>query len=269
MSKGELKLISWNVNGLRAVIRKGTFMPFIRQYQPDILCLQEIKAEQGQTQIDLEEYEEIWNSAERSGYSGTAIFTKIKPMSVTLGIPGANHHDHTDGFGNALNEGRVITLEFNNFYLVNIYTPNSKQGLERLKFRQKIWDPSFLNYLISLEKIKPAVFCGDLNVAHKEIDLARPKDNRHNAGFTDEERAGVDAIVQAGFVDMFRHFYPDLTGAYTWWSAFRRARERNIGWRIDYFFVSPKLIRCLQSAAIHQSVMGSDHCPIEIRLKEC
>lgn len=268
MTHNTIKLMSWNVNGLRAVIRKGTFMPFVRQYQPDILCLQETKAEQDQAQVDLPEYEEIWNSAERSGYAGTAIFTKIQAMNVVFGIPGANHNDHTDGFGNALNEGRVLTMEFGKFFLVNVYTPNSKRGLERLKFRQKIWDPTFLKYLISLEKIKPVVFCGDLNVAHKEIDLARPKDNRHNAGFTDEERAGADAIVQAGFVDSFRHFYPDLTGAYTWWSAFRRARERNIGWRIDYFFMSSKLIPFLQSARIHSSVMGSDHCPVEIRIKE-
>lgn len=262
----ELKLMSWNVNGLRAVIRKGTFMPFVRLHQPDILCLQETKAKKGQAEVDLPQYEEIWNSAERSGYAGTAIFTTIKPIRVMYGIPDANHNEHQDGFGNALSEGRVITLEFDTFYLVNVYTPNAKRGLERLKLRHKIWDPTFLKYMLSLERTKPVVFCGDLNVAHKEIDLARPKDNKNNAGFTDEERAGVDAIVDAGFIDTYRHFYPDQAGAYTWWSAFGRARERNIGWRIDYFFVSPKLVSSLQGGAIHSSVTGSDHCPIEIRL---
>lgn len=268
MSQRDLKLMSWNVNGLRAVIRKGSFIEFVRQYKPDVLCLQETKAKQGQAEIDLPDYEEIWNSAERSGYAGTAIFTKIKPLSVNYGIQNANYDDYTDGFGNTLKEGRVITMEFEKFYLVNVYTPNAKRGLERLKFRHKIWDPTFLRYVSKLERKKPVVFCGDLNAAHKEIDLARPDDNHGNAGFTDEERAGIDAIVRANFVDSFRHFYPNQTGAYTWWGAFRKCRERNIGWRIDYFFVSPKLIPSLQSAMIHSSVTGSDHCPIEIRLTQ-
>ncbi len=264
--QNHLKLISWNVNGLRAVIRKGTFASFMREHQPDILCLQETKAAQGQAEIDLPEYEEFWNSAQKPGYAGTAIFSKIKPRSVSYDIPGVTDGRFKDVFGNALTEGRIMTAEFDEFHLVNVYTPNAKRDLARLRFRHDVWDPEFLRYIKHLEKTKPVVLCGDLNVAHKEMDLARPKDNRRNAGFTDEERAGADRLVAAGFVDSFRHFHPTKTGAYTWWSAFSGARERNIGWRIDYFFVSHKLVADLDSAAIHADVLGSDHCPVEIRL---
>jgi len=264
MSKQSLKIISWNVNGLRAVIRKDAFIPFVKNYQPDILCLQETKAQQGQTEVDLPEYEEIWNSAERKGYAGTAIFTKIKPLSIIYDIPKVKEGELSDSFGDTLKEGRVITMEFDGFYLVTVYTPNSKRTLERLKFRQKNWDPEFLNYILKLEEVKPVIFCGDLNVAHQEIDLARPNDNHRNAGFTDEERSGADKMVAKGYIDSFRYFYPTKTQEYTWWSYFNKARDRNIGWRIDYFFVSSKLKKNLKSASIHQNVIGSDHCPVEI-----
>ncbi|MEK7620168.1 MAG: exodeoxyribonuclease III [Patescibacteria group bacterium] len=259
-----LKLISWNVNGLRAVLRKGMFVPFVKEHRPDVLCLQETKAMRGQAEIDLPEYEEIWNSATKPGYAGTAIFTKVKPLSVTYDIPDADPKKFEDRFGQPLKEGRVITMEFDDFFLVNVYTPNAKRDLARLKFRHRTWDPAFLEYLKRLDQKKPVVFCGDLNVAHREIDIARPKDNRHNAGFTDEEREGADNIVGAGFIDTFRHFFPDKKNAYTWWSTFQKARERNIGWRIDYFFASPKLKKHLKSASIHPDVMGSDHCPVEL-----
>lgn len=258
--------MSWNVNGLRAVMNKNAFVPFVKEHKPDILCLQETKAQQGQAEIDLPEYEEIWNSAERKGYAGTAIFTKIKPLSITFDIPGAAEKTFEDEFGNTLKEGRVIAAEFEKYYLVTVYTPNAKRDLGRLKYRHTIWDPAFLAYMKKLEKKKPVIFCGDLNVAHKEIDLARPKDNTHNAGFTDEEREGADNIVEAGFIDTFRYFHPDKANEYTWWSNFNKARERNVGWRIDYFFVSSTLKKHLASAKIHQSVMGSDHCPVEITL---
>lgn len=261
-----MKLISWNVNGIRAVIRKEQFNPFIKKHDPDVLCLQETKAQQGQGEIDLPQYEEIWNSAERKGYAGTAIFTKVKPLSITYDIPGAKRDKFKDSFGNTLTEGRVIAMEFEKFHLVNVYTPNAKRDLARLEYRHKIWDPAFLRYLNKLEKTKPVVSCGDFNVAHKEIDLARPKDNKKNAGFTPEEREGADNIV-ANYIDSYRHFYPDKTDIYTWWSNFRNSRANNVGWRIDYFFVSPKLKKQLKSAAIHDNVMGSDHCPVEIQLE--
>ncbi|MBI4435139.1 exodeoxyribonuclease III [Candidatus Uhrbacteria bacterium] len=262
-----MKLISWNVNGLRAVVRKGTFIPFVRQHDPAILCLQETKANRGQAEIDLPQYEEIWNSAEKPGYAGTAIFTKVKPLAITYDLPNADPKKFEDGFGQPLKEGRVITMEFKDFFLVNVYTPNAKRDLARLKFRHTTWDPAFLEHLKELEQKKPVVLCGDLNVAHKEIDLARPKDNRKNAGFTDEEREGADNLVAAGFIDTFRYFNPDKKDAYTWWSTFQHARERNIGWRIDYFFVSPTMKEHLMNASIHENVMGSDHCPVEILLR--
>ena len=266
MSKQSLKLISWNVNGLRAVLRKGTFVPFVHEHQPDILCLQETKAQQGQAEIDLPEYEEIWNSAQKPGYSGTAIFTKVKPLSVTFDLPQADANKFRDGFGDPLHEGRVITMEFEKFFLVNVYTPNAKPDLARLKLRHTIWDPEFLAHLKRLEKQKAVVLCGDLNVAHKDIDLARPKDNQGKAGFTDEEREGADHLVDAGFIDTYRHFFPEQVGAYTWWSHFGGARTRNVGWRIDYFFASSKLKTQLASVSIHPEVMGSDHCPVELVL---
>ncbi len=266
MKTSHLKLISWNVNGLRAVVRKDLFLPLVHTHKPDILCLQETKANRGQAEIDLPEYEEIWNSADRSGYAGTAIFTKVKPLGIVYDLPEEKKERFKDAFGNPLEEGRVITMEFDSFFLVTVYTPNAKRDLARLSLRHKIWDPAFLTYMLHLEKTKPVVFCGDLNVAHKEIDLARPKDNHKNAGFTDEEREGADHMVNAGFIDSFRHFFPDKTGAYTWWSAFQGARERNVGWRIDYFFVSSTLQKNLVSASIHADVMGSDHCPVEIVL---
>ena len=259
-----MKIYSWNVNGLRAVINKGALQDFIAQETPDILCIQETKAKQGQAEIDLPEYEEIWNSAERPGYSGTAIFTKIKPLSIKNILP--TNCDFKDQFGDPCNEGRVLTAEYEKFYLVNVYTPNSKRALERLKLREKLWDPTFLKYLQELEKTKPVVVCGDFNAAHKEIDLARPAANHHNAGFTDEERQGITNLLNAGFIDTFRFKHPD-TERYTWWSHWGHARENNVGWRIDYFFISKSLKPHLKSAEIYEHYMGSDHCPISIDLE--
>ncbi len=259
-----LKIFSWNVNGLRAVLRKGALQKFIAEEQPDILCLQETKAKQGQAEIDLPEYEEIWNSAERPGYAGTAIFTKIKPLSVKYGLP--TEVTMADEFGDPLSEGRVLTAEFDKFYLVNVYTPNSKNELERLGLREKKWDPEFLRYLKELEKVKPVVVCGDFNAAHEEIDIARPKTNHHSAGFTDEERQGITNIVSAGLTDSFRSLHPDSV-RYTWWSHWGHARENNVGWRIDYFFVSNSLKPHLKEADIYENVVGSDHCPVAIKLE--
>ncbi|WP_435029958.1 exodeoxyribonuclease III [Levyella massiliensis] len=250
-----LKLISWNVNGLRAQVRKG-FLEKLEALDPDILCLQEIKLSEGQLELDLENYEEYYNYAERKGYSGTAIFTKKKPLSVTYGI-GIPEHDQ---------EGRVITMAFESFILVTCYTPNSKRGLERLDYRQ-VWEDAFLAYLKKLEEDKPIVVCGDLNVAHNNIDLANPASNHKNAGFTDEERAKFNQLLDNGFIDTFRYFHPDETEAYTWWSNFANSRARNIGWRIDYFLASEALKPRLISAAIHADVMGSDHCPVELQLE--
>lgn len=259
-----LKIFSWNVNGLRAVIRKGALGEFIEEYQPDILCLQETKAKQGQAEIDLPEYEELWNSAERPGYAGTAIFTKIKPLSVRNDLP--TKMEFADGFGDPLTEGRVLTAEFEKFFLVDVYTPNSKNELERLGLREKKWDPEFLRYLKGLEKTKPVVVCGDFNAAHEEIDIARPKTNHHSAGFTDEERQGITNMINAGLVDTFRKLNPEAV-RYTWWSHWGHARENNVGWRIDYFFVSESLLPKLKSAEIYEHVLGSDHCPISIELE--
>ena len=250
-----LKLISWNVNGLRAQVRKG-FLEKLEALDPDILCLQEIKLTEGQLELDLENYEEYYNYAERKGYSGTAIFTKKKPLSVTYGI-GIPEHDQ---------EGRVITMAFESFILVTCYTPNSKRGLERLDYRQ-VWEDAFLAYLKKLEEDKPVVVCGDLNVAHNDIDLANPASNHKNAGFTDEERAKFNQLLDNGFIDTFRYFHPDETEAYTWWSNFANSRARNIGWRIDYFLAAEALKPRLISASIHADVMGSDHCPVELQLE--
>lgn len=261
------KLVSWNVNGLRAVMRKDAFVPFVKKEQPDVLCLQETKAMQGQAEIDLPEYEEIWNSAERKGYSGTAIFTKIKPISVIYDLPGVKAGTLEDSFGDALTEGRVITMEFEHYYVVTVYTPNAKRGLERLEYRHKKWDPLFLKHVKNLEKKKPVVMCGDFNVAHQEIDLARPKDNTKNAGFTPEEREGMDKIISAGFTDTFRKMHPEKEGHYSWWSNFAKSRERNVGWRIDYFLTSKNLKADITDARIHMDAMGSDHAPVQLVLK--
>lgn len=259
-----MRIYSWNVNGLRAVLNKGALQNVIKCENPDIICLQETKAKQGQAEIDFPEYEELWNSAERAGYSGTAIFTKAKPLSVKNFLP--TEINMTDEFGNPLTEGRVLTAEFENFYLVNVYTPNSKNQLERLGLREKKWDPEFLNYLKELEETKPVVTCGDFNAAHEEIDIARPNTNHHSAGFTNEERQGITNLIDAGFVDTFRSLHPDEV-RYTWWSHWGHARENNVGWRIDYFFVSKVLKNNLKSAEIHEALMGSDHCPISIELE--
>ena len=256
-----LKIFSWNINGIRAVLKKGALQSFISEYQPDILCLQETKAKPGQAEVDLPEYEEIWNSAERAGYSGTAIFTKIKPIKIIDDYK----INFRDDYGDLNNEGRVQIVEFEKFYLVNVYTPNSKPDLSRLELRHKSWDPELLSLLKELEKTKPVMTCGDFNAAHNEIDIARPATNHHSAGFTDEERGGITNIIKAGFVDTFRFLHPDSV-RYTWWSHWGQARANNVGWRIDYFFVSESLKKDLKSAEIYEDVMGSDHCPVSITL---
>ena len=247
-----MKLISWNVNGLRAVCNKG-FKDFFEEINADIFCIQETKMQEGQLDIDFEGYTKFFNSAVRKGYSGTAIFTKIKPLSVKYGI-GIEEHDQ---------EGRIITLEFEKFYMVNVYTPNSQRELTRLEYRQA-WEDDFRKYLNELDRIKPVILCGDLNVAHNEIDLKNPKTNRGNAGFTDEERAKLTELLNSGFTDSFRYLYPDKENCYTWWSYMMKAREKNIGWRIDYFLVSNQLKAKIEDAKIHSEIMGSDHCPVEL-----
>ncbi|HHV97030.1 MAG TPA: exodeoxyribonuclease III [Clostridiaceae bacterium] len=251
------RLISWNVNGLRAAIKKG-FLAFFNEINADIFCIQETKLQEGQLQLDLQGYYQYWNYAIKKGYSGTAVFTKIKPLNVTYGI-GIEQHD---------NEGRVITLEFNEYFLVNVYTPNAQRGLERLDYRM-VWEDDFRCYLKQLDAIKPVIVCGDMNVAHKEIDLKNPESNRNNAGFTQEERDKFTALLEAGFIDTYRYFYPDKTDAYTWWSYMFNAREKNIGWRIDYFCVSERFKDKLVSADILSNIMGSDHCPIELVIDCC
>jgi exodeoxyribonuclease-3 len=261
-----MKLYSWNVNGIRAVVKKGDWQRFLDTHSPDIICLQETKASSDQIELDLQDYEEYWFSAEKKGYSGTAIFTKVSPEAVFQGFPPeiAKKYALADSYGDTTKEGRVLALEFENFFVVTVYTPNAKDDLSRVPMRQA-WDPAFLEYMQSLEVQKPVIFCGDFNVAHTELDLARPKDNRGKKGFTDEERSGFEAITAAGFVDTFRHFTKD-GGHYTWWSHFAQARERNVGWRIDYFLVSESLTSVLKSARIHSEVLGSDHCPVSIEL---
>jgi exodeoxyribonuclease-3 len=257
-----MKLVSWNVNGIRAVVRKGTLQEFIKTHKPDILCLQETKAEQGQAEIDLPEYEEYWNSSGgRKGYAGTAIFTKVQPLGVQFNLP----HALTDRYGDANKEGRVIAAEFEKFYLVNVYTPNAKPDLSRLAFRHKKWDSEFLSYITNLEKKKPVIFCGDLNVAHTPDDLANPEANEGEHGYTVEEREGIDKIIDAGFVDAFRMFTKG-NGHYTWWSHFSNARARNVGWRIDYFFVSKALTKKVKGCTLYPAITGSDHCPVELIL---
>lgn len=263
-----MKIYSWNVNGIRAVINKGAFTTFIEKEQPDILGLQETKAKQGQAEINLPAYEEFWNSADKPGYSGTAIFTKIKPISISNGLPEdiVNEYKVTgDLYGDPNKEGRVVTAEYEAFYLVTVYTPNAKDNLSRIEMRHKHWDPAFLAYVKQLEQTKPVVFCGDLNVAHTELDLANPKPNIGKKGFTDEERAGFQAFIDAGFVDTLRIFKQG-NGYYTWWTHWANARARNVGWRIDYFLVSASLKDKVTAADIHPDIMGSDHCPVSITL---
>lgn len=249
-----MKLISWNVNGLRATLGKG-FMKTFKTLDADVFCLQETKMEKGQAEIDLEGYYEYWSSAEKKGYSGTAVFSRQKPLSDTYGL-GLPEHDR---------EGRTITLEFEKFFLVNVYTPNSQAELARLDYRMK-WEDEFRQYLQKLDQTKPVIVCGDLNVAHEEIDIKNPKTNRKNAGFTDEERAKMTVLLASGFVDSYRTLNPEQTGAYTWWSWRANARAKNVGWRIDYFLVSQRLWPLVKGASIHQDVMGSDHCPIGLEL---
>ena len=263
-----MKIYSWNVNGIRAVHRKGLFLSFLQRHQPDILCLQETKAERGQVEIDLPDYHEYWNSAVKKGYSGTAIFSKHEPLDVINGYP----HDFAKRFSfadelqrDSAEEGRVITAEFEKFYVVTVYTPNAKEDLSRLPLRFKHWDPAFLAYCKQLELRKPVIFCGDLNVAHTELDLANPKSNRGKKGFTDEERQGFQNLMDAGFLDTFRLFTQG-NGHYSWWSNFANSRARNVGWRIDYFLVSSALRKSVSAADIHSEIMGSDHCPVSITL---
>lgn len=249
-----MKLVSWNVNGLRACVKKG-FLDYFKEVDADLFCIQETKLQEGQIDLELESYEQYWNYAVKKGYSGTAVFSKKKPLSVKYGL-GIEEHDQ---------EGRVITLEFDEFYLVNVYTPNSQRGLARLDYRMT-WEDAFRSYLKELDSVKPVILCGDLNVAHKEIDLKNPKTNTKNAGFTIEERNKMTKLLESGFTDSFRHFYPDKTEIYTWWSYMRQARERNSGWRIDYFVVSDRLKDSIKDSEIHDQVMGSDHCPVALNL---
>ena len=250
-----MKLISWNVNGLRAVLGKN-FTADFAALDADIFCLQETKLQEGQVTMDLPDYQEYWNCAEKKGYSGTAVFTKIPPLSVTYGLP-EEEHNH---------EGRVITLEFKDFFLICCYTPNSQDGLKRIEYRCRFED-ALRNYMVTLDAKKPVILCGDLNVAHEEIDLKNPASNHQNAGFSDEERGKMTELLAAGFVDSFRWFYPDKAGEYSWWSYRMKARERNAGWRIDYFIVSERLTGRMRSASIHQEIFGSDHCPVELVLE--
>jgi exodeoxyribonuclease-3 len=264
-----MKIYSWNVNGIRAVLKRGQLQPLLEKHQPDILCLQETKAERGQIEIDLPDYHEYWNSAVKKGYSGTAIFSKQKPLTVTNGFPPgfAKRFAFADELQrDSGEEGRVMTAEFPNFHVVTVYTPNAKDDLSRLSLRFKHWDPAFLAYCLELEKTKPVIFCGDLNVAHTEMDLANPKSNRGKKGFTDEERTGFQNLLDAGFIDTFRLFHQG-NGYYTWWSHFANSRARNVGWRIDYFLASPKLKDAVTAAEIHPTVMGSDHCPVSVTLR--
>lgn len=250
-----MKLISWNVNGIRACLGKG-FMDFFKETDADIFCIQESKLSEGQLELETEGYHQYWNYAEKKGYSGTAIFTKQEPINVTYGI-GVEEHDH---------EGRVITLEFENFYMITCYTPNSQQELARLDYRM-LWEDAFLAYIKKLDAKKPVVFCGDLNVAHEEIDLKNPSTNHKNAGFTDEERNKMTVLLSEGFTDTFRYFYPDTANIYSWWSYRFRARENNTGWRIDYFITSKRLESVLKGAKIHTDILGSDHCPVELEIE--
>src|ERR1700761_4334917 len=265
-----MKIYSWNVNGIRATLKKGTFQAFMAAHKPDIVCLQETKAERGQIEIVFPGYQEYWKSAVKKGYSGTAIFSKQKPLEIINGFPDAfaKRYKFADELErDSTDEGRGITAEFPDFYVVTVYTPNAKDDLSRLRLRHKHWDPAFLDYCRRLEREKPVIFCGDLNVAHTEHDLANPKPNRGKKGFTDEERMGFQNFIDAGFVDTFRLFKQG-NGHYSWWSNFTNARARNVGWRIDYFLVSSKLREIVKGADIHPQIMGSDHCPVSITLEK-
>ncbi|NLL40092.1 MAG: exodeoxyribonuclease III [Clostridiales bacterium] len=250
-----MKLISWNVNGLRACVKKG-FLEYFDDVDADIFCVQETKLQEGQIELEFPEYVQFWNYARKKGYSGTAVFSKKQPLSASLGI-GIEEHDQ---------EGRVITLDYGDFYLVNVYTPNSQEQLARLDYRMK-WEDDFREYITALDREKPVIICGDLNVAHTEIDLKNPKTNRKNAGFTDEEREKFSRLLESGFTDTFRYLYPDVTGAYTWWSYRFNARKNNAGWRIDYFLVSKRLNKDIDEAKIYSDIYGSDHCPVGLELK--
>ena len=270
MYNTSMKLYSWNVNGIRSLLRKETLNQFIENEQPDVLCLQETKAQPGEADINLPQYREYWNSAVKKGYSGTALLSKTEPLSVTNNFPDTIVKQFSlddDPYGDPNNEGRVLTAEYPNFYVVTVYTPNAKPDLSRLDLRHTKWDPAFLMYCKELEKTKPVVFCGDLNVAHTPLDLANPRPNMGKKGFTIEERSGFDAFLEAGFVDTLRMFHQD-NGLYSWWSNFGGARSRNVGWRIDYFLVSASLKSKVTAAQIHPAVMGSDHCPVSITLSD-
>lgn len=263
-----MKLVSWNVNGIRSIHKKGLFTPFLEKVKPDVVCLQETKAEQHQSEVDLPEYEEYWNSAQKKGYSGTAIFTKHKPESVHLDFPEeiSQRFDMSkDPYGDPTTEGRVLVAEYENLYVATVYTPNSKDDLSRIPLRHKLWDPAFLSYMKQLQKDKPVAFCGDLNVAHTPDDLANDKANEGKKGFTKEEREGIDKMLDAGFVDTFRLFTQGK-GHYTWWSHFGNARARNVGWRIDYWFVSEALVPHVKRSTIYADIHGSDHCPVLLEL---
>lgn len=264
-----MRIFSWNVNGLRAGLKKGTFLDFMNTKNPDILCLQETKAKADQVEIDLPNYTEYWNSAERAGYSGTAIFSKTPAINcyTEFDLQLIQHYNwQNDKYGCPLTEGRLQIAEYEHFYLVNVYTPNSKPDLSRLQLRKQIWDPAILQQLQLLEQTNPIIICGDFNAAHTEIDLARPKQNTHNAGFTSEERQGITNLLSAGFIDTFRTLHPQEQ-RYTWWSHWGHSRENNVGWRIDYFFISQSLLSHLKSAEIHEHILGSDHCPVSIELE--
>lgn len=265
-----MKLYSWNVNGIRAVLNKGAFQAFMAQHQPDVICLQETKAKPDQVEIDLPGYHEYWNSAVKAGYSGTAIFSKEKPLSIINGFTDEIAEKYGlagDAYGDPNKEGRVLSAEFKDFWVVTVYTPNSKGDLSRIDLRHKQWDPAFLAHVQELEKTKPVVFCGDLNVAHSELDLANPKANVKKHGFTIEERSGFDAFEAAGYVDTFRAANPDLANAYTWWTHWANARARNVGWRIDYWLASRGIADKITNPQIHPDVMGSDHCPVSIEIE--
>ncbi len=265
-----MKLVSWNVNGIRAVEKKGLFTPAMEELKPDIICLQETKAQQHQSEVQVPGYVEHWNSAVKKGYSGTAIFSKKEPLTVTPDLPDASVAKHGvtgDQFGNPNTEGRVLAEEFDDFFVVTVYTPNAKEDLGRLSLRHHQWDPAFLHYVKELERTKPVIFCGDLNVAHSADDLANPKSNVGRKGFTTEERAGFQNFLDAGFVDTFRLFHQG-NGFYSWWSHFANSRARNVGWRIDYFLVSQSLVERVVAADIHPDILGSDHCPVSLTLRD-